>query len=93
MSISYDEVNLNVGCPSDRVQEWSLWCMLDGYEPELLADCVSASMKEVTDIPITVKTRIGIDDQDSYEFLTKFVSTVSEKVAVSNLLFMLVKHG
>ncbi|NOH94551.1 tRNA dihydrouridine(20/20a) synthase DusA [Vibrio sp. AIC-3] len=73
----YDEVNLNVGCPSDRVQNGRFGACLMA-EPELVADCVSA-MKEVTDIPITVKTRIGIDEQDSYEFLTKFVSTVSEK--------------
>ncbi|MFA0013288.1 tRNA dihydrouridine(20/20a) synthase DusA [Vibrio lentus] len=73
----YDEVNLNVGCPSDRVQNGRFGACLMA-EPELVADCVSA-MKEVTDIPITVKTRIGIDDQDSYEFLTKFVATVSEK--------------
>ncbi|MFA0697226.1 tRNA dihydrouridine(20/20a) synthase DusA [Vibrio sp. 10N.222.49.C9] len=73
----YDEVNLNVGCPSDRVQNGRFGACLMA-EPELVADCVSA-MKDVTDIPITVKTRIGIDDQDSYEFLTKFVSTVSEK--------------
>jgi tRNA-dihydrouridine synthase A len=73
----YDEVNLNVGCPSDRVQNGRFGACLMA-EPELVADCVSA-MKEVTDIPITVKTRIGIDNQDSYEFLTKFVSTVSEK--------------
>jgi len=73
----YDEVNLNVGCPSDRVQNGRFGACLMA-EPELVADCVSA-MKEVTDIPITVKTRIGIDEQDSYEFLTKFISTVSEK--------------
>ncbi|MEZ9071324.1 tRNA dihydrouridine(20/20a) synthase DusA [Vibrio splendidus] len=73
----YDEINLNVGCPSDRVQNGRFGACLMA-EPELVADCVSA-MKEVIDIPITVKTRIGIDDQDSYEFLTKFVSTVSEK--------------
>ena len=73
----YDEINLNVGCPSDRVQNGRFGACLMA-EPELVADCVSA-MKEVTDIPITVKTRIGIDDQDSYEFLTQFVSTVSEK--------------
>ncbi|UTT85728.1 tRNA dihydrouridine(20/20a) synthase DusA [Vibrio pelagius] len=73
----YDEVNLNVGCPSDRVQNGRFGACLMA-EPELVADCVSA-MKEVTDIPITVKTRIGIDEQDSYEFLTQFISTVSEK--------------
>ena len=47
-------------------------------EPQLVADCVAA-MKEVVDVPVTVKTRIGIDDQDSYEFLTDFISIVSEK--------------
>ncbi|MFA0570519.1 MAG: tRNA dihydrouridine(20/20a) synthase DusA [Vibrio gallaecicus] len=73
----YDEVNLNVGCPSDRVQNGRFGACLMA-EPELVADCVSA-MKEVADIPITVKTRIGIDDLDSYEFLTQFISTVSEK--------------
>ncbi|MDN3614901.1 tRNA dihydrouridine(20/20a) synthase DusA [Vibrio gallaecicus] len=73
----YDEVNLNVGCPSDRVQNGRFGACLMA-EPELVADCVSA-MKEVADIPITVKTRIGIDDLDSYEFLTQFISTVYEK--------------
>ena len=47
-------------------------------EPQLVADCVAA-MRDVVDVPVTVKTRIGIDDQDSYEFLTDFISTVSEK--------------
>ncbi|WP_295904831.1 tRNA dihydrouridine(20/20a) synthase DusA [uncultured Vibrio sp.] len=73
----YDEVNLNVGCPSDRVQNGRFGACLMA-EPQLVADCVSA-MKEVTDMPITVKTRIGIDDHDSYEFLTEFISTVAEK--------------
>ncbi|MFC5078750.1 putative tRNA-dihydrouridine synthase [Vibrio thalassae] len=73
----YDEINLNVGCPSDRVQNGRFGACLMA-EPELVAECVAA-MKEVVDIPVTVKTRIGIDDQDSYEFLTRFVSLVSEK--------------
>ncbi|HAS62134.1 MAG TPA: tRNA dihydrouridine(20/20a) synthase DusA [Vibrio sp.] len=73
----YDEINLNVGCPSDRVQNGRFGACLMA-EPQLVADCVSA-MKEVVDIPVTVKTRIGIDDHDSYEFLTDFVSIVSEK--------------
>ncbi|CAH0542947.1 tRNA dihydrouridine(20/20a) synthase DusA [Vibrio marisflavi] len=73
----YDEVNLNVGCPSDRVQNGRFGACLMA-EPELVAECV-AEMKSVVDIPVTVKTRIGIDDQDSYEFLTDFISTVSEK--------------
>ncbi len=73
----YDEINLNVGCPSDRVQNGRFGACLMA-EPILVAECVAA-MREVVNIPVTVKTRIGIDDQDSYEFLTDFVSTVSEK--------------
>ncbi|MCK6265191.1 tRNA dihydrouridine(20/20a) synthase DusA [Vibrio sp. ZSDE26] len=73
----YDEINLNVGCPSDRVQNGRFGACLMA-EPQLVADCVSA-MKDVADMPITVKTRIGIDDHDSYEFLTDFITTVSEK--------------
>ncbi|KJY78933.1 tRNA dihydrouridine(20/20a) synthase DusA [Vibrio nigripulchritudo] len=73
----YDEINLNVGCPSDRVQNGRFGACLMA-EPDLVAECVAA-MREVVDVPVTVKTRIGIDDQDSYEFLTDFVSVVSEK--------------
>jgi tRNA-dihydrouridine synthase A len=73
----YDEVNLNVGCPSDRVQNGRFGACLMG-EAELVAECISAMKAEVS-IPVTVKTRIGIDDQDSYEFLTNFVRVVSEK--------------
>ncbi|WP_413114005.1 tRNA dihydrouridine(20/20a) synthase DusA [Thaumasiovibrio sp. DFM-14] len=76
----YDEVNLNVGCPSDRVQNGRFGACLMG-EAELVAQCVSA-MREVVDIPVTVKTRIGIDDQDSYQFLTDFVGHVHEKGGV-----------
>lgn len=78
----YDEINLNVGCPSDRVQNGRFGACLMG-EAELVAQCVAA-MKEVVDIPVTVKTRIGIDDQDSYEFLVDFVRTVSEKGGCDN---------
>ena len=73
----YDEVNLNVGCPSDRVQNGRFGACLMA-EPDLVADCVKA-MKDVVDIPVTVKTRIGIDEQDSYQFLTDFIRTVHEK--------------
>lgn len=73
----YDEINLNVGCPSDRVQNGRFGACLMA-EPQLVADCVAA-MKEVVDVPVTVKTRIGINDQDSYEFLTDFISIVSDK--------------
>ena len=58
----YDEVNINVGCPSDRVQSGSFGaCLMQ--EPELVADCVRA-MKDAVDIPVTVKCRIGVDEQD-----------------------------
>lgn len=73
----YDEINLNVGCPSDRVQNGRFGACLMA-EPELVAECVAAMKSEVS-IPVTVKTRIGIDDQDSYEFLTRFVSIVNEQ--------------
>jgi len=72
----YDEINLNVGCPSDRVQNGRFGACLMA-EPKLVAECVTA-MREVVDIPVTVKTRIGIDEQDSYPFLTEFVETVRD---------------
>jgi len=70
----YDEVNLNCGCPSDRVQSGKFGACLMG-EAQLVADCVSA-MKAAVKIPITIKTRIGIDHQDSWEFVRNFVETV-----------------
>ncbi len=78
----YDEINLNVGCPSDRVQNGRFGACLMA-EPELVAQCVLA-MKEQVDIPVTVKTRIGIDYQDSYAFLVDFVQTVYEKSGCDN---------
>jgi tRNA-dihydrouridine synthase A len=67
----YDEINLNVGCPSDRVQSGRFGACLMA-EPLLVADCVAAMTAAVT-IPVTVKTRIGIDDRDSYEELVRFI--------------------
>ncbi|WP_318479572.1 tRNA dihydrouridine(20/20a) synthase DusA [Photobacterium leiognathi] len=78
----YDEINLNVGCPSDRVQNGMFGACLMG-EADLVAQCVTA-MRDVVDIPVTVKTRIGIDDQDSYEFLKDFIHVVSEKGGCDN---------
>ena len=72
----YNEVNLNVGCPSDRVQSGRFGACLMA-EPELVAECVS-KMSDNVDIPITVKTRIGIDDKDSYEELTSFINCVKQ---------------
>lgn len=70
----YDEVNLNIGCPSDRVQKGKIGAILM-EEPQTVANCVAA-MKEKVKIPVTVKCRIGIDDNDSFEFLDTFVETV-----------------
>ncbi len=72
----YDEINLNVGCPSDRVQSGRFGACLMA-EPELVAACVAAMRAEVA-LPVTVKTRIGIDHQDSYAHLRDFVATVAE---------------
>ncbi|MCB1687751.1 MAG: tRNA dihydrouridine(20/20a) synthase DusA [Halioglobus sp.] len=71
----YDEVNLNCGCPSDRVQSGMFGACLMA-KPQLVADCVSA-MVDSCDIPVTVKHRIGIDDMESYEQLLAFVEPVA----------------
>jgi tRNA-dihydrouridine synthase A len=70
----YDEINLNVGCPSDRVQSGRFGACLMA-EPELVARCVTA-MNDAVPVPVTVKTRIGIDDRDSYEELVHFIQCV-----------------
>ncbi len=72
----YDEINLNVGCPSDRVQSGSFGACLMAT-PEVVADGVKA-MRDAVDLPVTVKHRIGIDDRDSYEELVDFVGQVAE---------------
>jgi tRNA-dihydrouridine synthase A len=72
----YDEINLNVGCPSDRVQSGRFGACLMA-EPDLVADCIAA-MGEAVDIAVTVKHRIGIDEQDSYDALSRFVATVAQ---------------
>ena len=71
----YDEINLNVGCPSDRVQGGHFGACLMA-EPQLVADCIAA-MRAVVDVPVTVKCRIGIDDQDSEADFERFVTTVA----------------
>ena len=71
----YDEVNINVGCPSGRVKAARFGaCLL--AEPKVVADCVAA-MRAAVKIPVTIKTRIGIDSQDSFESLTNFIEVVS----------------
>ncbi len=72
----YDEVNLNVGCPSDRVQNNMIGACLMAH-PQLVADCVKA-MQDATSLDVTVKHRIGIDDRDSYEEMRDFVGTVAD---------------
>ena len=74
-AFGYDEINLNVGCPSDRVQAGRFGACLMA-EPELVADCVAA-MRAAVSLPVTVKCRIGIDDQDSEADFTRFVETVA----------------
>lgn len=73
----YQEINLNIGCPSDRVQNGRFGACLMA-EAALVAKCVRA-MCDVVSIPVTVKTRIGIDEKDSYAFLCDFVGQVAEK--------------
>lgn len=73
----YDEVNLNCGCPSERVQRGAFGaCLMK--EAELVAQCVAA-MRQATDLPVTVKHRIGVDRVESYDFVRDFVGTVAER--------------
>jgi tRNA-dihydrouridine synthase A len=79
----YDEINLNIGCPSDRVQSGRFGACLMA-EPKLVADCVAA-MAESSGVPVTVKCRIGIDDQDAEESLDRFIDDVA-KVGCSTFI-------
>ncbi|MBJ7898971.1 MAG: tRNA dihydrouridine(20/20a) synthase DusA [Cyanobacteria bacterium RI_101] len=72
----YDQINLNVGCPSDRVQNGRFGACLMA-RPERVAECAAAMMAQVS-LPVTVKHRVGVDDQDSYENLRRFVETVAQ---------------
>lgn len=72
----YQEVNLNVGCPSDRVQSGGIGACLMA-SPDLVAECVHKMQQNIA-IPVTVKSRIGIDDKDSYEFFSRFVNRVAD---------------
>ena len=71
----YDEININVGCPSDRVQSGQFGACLMA-QPDVAARCFRAMQRDI-DIPVTVKSRIGIDDMDSYEFLAGFVDALA----------------
>ena len=68
---NYDEININIGCPSQRVQNCEVGAALMS-KPSVVADCIRVMSKEV-DIPLSIKTRIGIDDHDDYDFLFRFV--------------------
>ena len=72
----FDEININVGCPSDRVKSGSFGACLMA-KPKLIGNCIQSIMSAV-DSPVSVKTRIGIDDLDNYEFLQNFVGIVCE---------------
>ncbi|WP_291768942.1 tRNA dihydrouridine(20/20a) synthase DusA [Castellaniella sp.] len=72
----YDEINLNCGCPSDRVQKGAFGACLMA-EPVLVADCVRA-MQDAVDVPVTVKHRLGLDHDESYDFVRDFVGTLYE---------------
>jgi tRNA-dihydrouridine synthase A len=71
----YDEINLNIGCPSERVQKGAFGACLMA-EPQLVADCVAA-IRAAVSVPVTVKHRVGIDRAEHYEFVRDFVATVS----------------
>ncbi len=75
-AFGYDEINLNAGCPSARVASGRFGACLM-REPALVAECISAMRNAVT-IPVTVKCRIGVDEQDSYEQLVHFIETIAE---------------
>ncbi len=77
VDFGYDEINLNVGCPSERVSAGRFGACLMA-EPDLVAECVSA-MTEAVAVPVTVKSRIGIDDRDSYEELQRFIAVVAAR--------------
>ena len=74
--LDYDEVNLNVGCPSDRVQRGRFGACLM-LESGLVRDCIAA-MRDAVDIPVTVKTRLGVDDHYSYDYFSDFIGSVAE---------------
>ncbi|MEP6485251.1 MAG: tRNA dihydrouridine(20/20a) synthase DusA [Rudaea sp.] len=86
VEFGYDEINLNVGCPSDRVQSGRFGACLM-REPQLVGDCVAA-MRAAVDVPVTVKCRIGVDEQDAYADLHAFTETL-----ISAGLRVLVVHA
>ncbi len=80
VDFGYDEINLNCGCPSDRVQSGTFGAVLMAH-PELVRDCVVAMKEAAPDVDVTLKCRIGIDDQDPHEVLPRFLEIVSQSGA------------
>ncbi len=83
-AFDYDEINLNCGCPSPRVREGQFGASLL-REPDRVAECITA-MRQATSLPVTVKTRIGVDHDDSYEMLQHFVATVAAAGCVTFII-------
>jgi len=81
----YKEINLNLGCPSKKVQKNKFGaCLMQ--EPDLVAKCIEA-MSKATNLPVTIKTRIGYNDVENFEFLKSFIQTTKD-ADLKNLLFM-----
>ncbi len=90
-TFGYDEINLNVGCPSDRVQEGRFGACLMA-EPELVAACVAAMQRQVK-VPVTVKCRIGIDEQDSERDLQRFIDVGRRRRCAAPSSCTRARHG
>jgi tRNA-dihydrouridine synthase A len=82
----YDEINLNCGCPSDRVAGAGCFGAAMMLEPKLVADCCKAMAEAAPGVEITVKCRIGVDDEDSYESMHEFIRVVSENSPVTHFI-------
>lgn len=82
--LGYDEININIGCPSERVQEGAFGaCLMK--EPKLVAE-ICAAMKKGGGIPVTIKTRLGVDDNDSYEFAKEFLQITKEHAGLTHYI-------
>ena len=87
----YDEINLNVGCPSERVQTGSFGACLMA-EPALVADCVRA-MRDAVAVPVTVKHRLGLDDDEDYGFVRDFVGAAVERARARTAVGQAASHS
>jgi tRNA-dihydrouridine synthase A len=83
-SLKYDEININIGCPSPKVQEGSFGaCLMK--TPDVVAE-FTKEISETVKIPVTIKCRLGVDDFDNYEFVKTFVDTVAAKGKVKHFI-------